>query len=370
MKRANQLKRIWDSVKPALPGGSSWRLAVLDFTLVAAVLAAGIFLLVSALKPDPRVMVTVEADGAKLDCRVLPDGDAASLLMETGIGLRDGDELSVSPGSALANGMGIAVSRSFPVAVRTKDKITVLYMTSGTVGDALRAAGVQYDVHDELTAASFKNLSAGMKIVHIDVETTYTTSYKTLNYKEIAVYDENVYNDTAPVLMQAGADGTKQVTQRIVRKDGVEVSREVVDQVVVTPATDEIYKHGTKIHYQTNYKGEWRLYKKKPTAGQDGWVEMRMDYITAYDSDKITSCGTRPNLGTIAVNTYYIPYYTEIWVPNYGYGKALDTGAFRKYTNPDGSLVNQLDLFFNSRSEAIRWGRKRNVVVLVRLGKH
>ena len=78
----------------------------------------------------------------------------------------------------------------------------------------------------------------------------------------------------------------------------------------------------------------------------------------------------RPNLGTIAVNTYYIPYYTEIWVPNYGYGKALDTGAFRKYTNPDGSLVNQLDLFFNSRSEAIRWGRKRNVVVLVRLGKH
>ena len=93
-----------------------------------------------------------------------------------------------------------------------------------------------------------------------------------------------------------------------------------------------------------------------------------MDFITAYSGDKKTSTGAKPKLGTIAVNTYYIPYYTEIYVPGYGYGKALDTGAFRNYTRSDGKRVNQLDLFMNTESECNRWGRKRNVKVLVRLG--
>ncbi len=359
---------MWDKVKPAVPGGSFWYLAVLDVALAAAVLAAGIFLLTSALKADPRVLVTVEVDGTTLHCRALPESTVAELLSSVGIRLREGDALSASKTDAVREGMNVVVTRSFPVAVRSQSSVSLLYMTAGTVGDALREAGVVCDVNDELTNCTFADVAAGMQIVHVDVQTSYTTSYKTLNYKEVAQYDESVYNDTDPVLIQSGADGTKQVTQRIVMKDGKEVSREVVDQVVITPATDEIYKYGTKIHYQTNYTGEWRIYKPKPTAGENGWVEMRMDYITAYYTGTRTACGTRPDIGTIAVNPYYIPYYTQIWVKGYGYGKALDTGAFRNYKNPDGSLVNQLDLFFNSKSEATRWGRKRNVVVLVKLG--
>ncbi|HWQ58575.1 MAG TPA: G5 domain-containing protein [Clostridia bacterium] len=368
MNRLKNLRRIWDKIKPELPGGSSLRLVMLDVAVVALVLAAGIWLLSSALAPEERVFVTVQVDGSAVACLAMPGETVSSLLAGNGIRLREGDELSVAPEETLADGMEIVVTRSFPVAVRSQNEVVLLEMTSGTVGDALREAGVVYDVNDELTECTFSDVAAGMKIVHIDVQTAYTTAYKTLNYKEVSQYDDAVYNDTDPVLIQAGADGTKQVTQRIVTKDGVEVSREVVDQVVITPATDEIYKYGTKIHYQTNYYGDTRIYKKKPTAGVDGWVEMTMDYITAYSSDGTTSTGHHTRFGTIAVNPHYIPYYTEIWVPGYGYGKALDTGAFRKYTNPDGSLVNQLDLFFVRESDARRWGRKRNVTVLVRMG--
>ena len=52
----------------------------------------------------------------------------------------------------------------------------------------------------------------------------------------------------------------------------------------------------------------------------------------------------------------------------YGYGKAQDTGAFRNYKRADGTPVNQLDLFMNTEKECRRWGRKRNVTVLVKLG--
>ncbi len=360
--------RIWSKIKPEIPGGSSWRQLAVDLAVAAGVLAAGIWLLVLAFAPDPRVSVTVQIDGASLNCRVFSDESAAALLEASGIALREGDALSVPGESILSDGMEIAVLRSFPVAVRSQNRIIVLNMTSGTVGDALREAGVAYDVNDELTMCAFEDVTAGMKITHVDVQTTYTTGYKTLNYKEISQYDDTIYNDTDPVLLQAGADGTKQVTQRVVMKDGMEVSREVVDQVVITPATDEIYQYGTKIHYMTNYYGDTRIYRKKPTAGVDGWVEMKMDYITAYSSDGRTATGTHTKFGTIAVNPYYIPYYTEIWVSGYGYGKALDTGAFRKYKNPDGTLVNQLDLFFVRESDANRWGRKHNVTVLVKLG--
>lgn len=368
MKAPNKSKHIWDKLKPELPGGSTWRLVVLDVFVVLGVVASGVWLLVSMLAPEPRISVTLRFDGTTINCLALPDNTVSALLEENGVALREGDELSVAPEEKLSEGMEIVVTRAFPVAVRSQNTVTVLEMTSGTVGDALREANVACDVNDELSARTFADVTAGMKIIHTDVETNYVSSYKTLNYKEISQYDKDVYNDTEPVLLQAGADGTKQVTQRIVIEDGVEVSREVVDQVVITPAIDEIIKYGTKIHYMTNYYGDERIYRKKPTAGKDGWVEMTMDYITAYSSAGKTATGTYTKFGTIAVSPNYIPYYTEIWVPGYGYGKALDTGAFRKYKNPDGSLVNQLDLFFVREKDANRWGRKRNVTVLVKLG--
>ena len=95
---------------------------------------------------------------------------------------------------------------------------------------------------------------------------------------------------------------------------------------------------------------------------------MKMDYITAYWQGSRTATGKRPKLGTIAVNPYYIPYGTQIYVSGYGYGTAQDTGAFRNYKRADGTPVNQLDLWMNTEKEGRRWGRKRNVTVLVKLG--
>ncbi len=364
----HNIKAFWNGIKPSVPGGRTWELTVADIAVAAAALCAVIWFCASVFAPDPRISVTIEADARTINCHVFPGGNVSALLSANDITVNEADELSCAATDTLEDGMTITVTRAVPVAVRSGNEVSVLHMTSGTVGDALREAGVSYDVDDELSHSAFEDIKPGMKIIHVTVSMEYSTTYKTLNYKEVAVYDDDVYNDTDPVLLQAGADGTKQVTQRVVTKDGVQVSREVVDQVVITPATDEVTKYGNKIHYQTNYYGDTRIYRKKPTAGQDGWVKMTMDYITAYSSDGRTSTGSHTRFGTIAVNTYYIPYYTEIWVPGYGYGKALDTGAFRKYTNADGTPVNQLDLFFVRDSDANRWGRKRNVTVLVKMG--
>jgi 3D (Asp-Asp-Asp) domain-containing protein len=348
-----------------------WYFYLIDAAVILLIAAAGMFFYTSLKAPDPRITLSVTADGITTSYTVnLPEEGitVSQFLKNQNVRLDSEDELSQDKTALIEDGMNIAVTRSFPVAVRSQGEVSLITVTGGTVGDALRASGVDFDAEDELNYLSFEDLEPGMKIVHTDVVTEYTTAKRAITHKEKVVYDEDVYNDTDPVIIQHGEDGSKNVTQRVIIKDGVEVSREIVNQIIITPATDEIIKKGSKIHYQTKLTGEYRIYKKAPTAGKDGWVEMKVDYITAYCTGTRTSTGKRPKLGTIAVNTYYIPYGTEIYVPGYGYGTAQDTGAFRKYTRSDGSPVNQLDLWMNTEKECSRWGRKRNVTVLVKLG--
>lgn len=351
--------------------GLKWYFYAIDAVIAILIAGAAIFFVAAKNAPDPRVHVSLSSGGRTTDYLInLPEAgmDAAAFLKLSNTALGRSDKLSVNSYDLIEDGMNISVTRSFPVALRSAGELKLVYTTGGTVGDALRLGGVSYDTADELNHLIFEDLTPGMKIIHTDVVTEYATAKRTIAHKEKIIYDDKVYNDTEPVLIQKGMDGSKNVTQRVVVKDGVEVSREVVNQIIITPATDEIIKKGSKIHYQTKLTGEYRIYKKPPKAGKDGWIEMKMDYITAYWQGTKTSTGAKPKLGVIAVNTYYIPYGTEIYVPGYGYGVAKDTGAFRKYKRADGTPVNQLDLWMNTEKEGRRWGRKRNVTVLVKMG--
>ncbi len=64
----------------------------------------------------------------------------------------------------------------------------------------------------------------------------------------------------------------------------------------------------------------------------------------------ITSTGQRAVPGIIAVDPDIIPYGTRLYVPDYGFGVAGDTG---------GAIVGRrIDLFYNTEQEALQWGRR------------
>lgn len=329
----------------------------------AGVLAAAFFCF-AATRPDPRVQVTLLVDGVETDF-FLQGETVQALLDAAGVTLHAGDSVSPALDTALESNMQVAVTRAYPVAVQSGGQVQVLHMSEGTVGEALSKAKVSYSSGDELSQLPFADVEPGMRITHTAVDISYEVSYKTLEYDEVVIKDEDEYEDYKEVEVE-GVNGKKQVTQRIIVKDGVEVSREVADQVVISPAVDEVIRIGTKIKYQTSYVGEFRRWKEAPVAGENGWEKMTVDKITAYCTGTRTATGTSPKLGTIAVNTYYIPYGSEIYVKGYGYGKAEDTGAFRKYTNDEGEPMNQLDLWFNTEKEALRWGTKYDVTIWVK----
>lgn len=87
---------------------------------------------------------------------------------------------------------------------------------------------------------------------------------------------------------------------------------------------------------------------------------------TAYYSGYITSTGTAPMQGTVAVDPREIPYGTRMYITSgdgsivYGYAVAEDTGGFIYWEN--GATV---DLYMHSYDDCCAWGwRDANIYIL------
>ena len=63
-----------------------------------------------------------------------------------------------------------------------------------------------------------------------------------------------------------------------------------------------------------------------------------------------TAMGIPARFGVVAVDPRVIKLGTYVYVENYGFALAADTGGAIK--------GNKIDLCFNSRAEALRWGRR------------
>lgn len=79
--------------------------------------------------------------------------------------------------------------------------------------------------------------------------------------------------------------------------------------------------------------------------------------ICADGNPSFTATGARPGPGTIAVNPSVIPYQSQMWVQGYGWGRAEDTGGIIRGRD------DLIDVFQWSYDEAIKWGRRKVVVV-------
>lgn len=86
----------------------------------------------------------------------------------------------------------------------------------------------------------------------------------------------------------------------------------------------------------------------EPSRGEVRTMTME---ATAYTwTGHRTTSGTWPSRGTIAADTDVLPMGTRIYIPGYGVGVVEDRG---------GAIVgNKLDLYMDSRTEALQWGRK------------
>ena len=351
-------------IAPEGPHSSRWVFGT-ACTLMAC--AAFLALLIGATQesaPVPAATTDVLLYDQGVTTRLSTKARTVSgLLSEMGVSLSAGDKVYPAPEEELEEGDTIQILRAFTVYVTAGGQFTELSLSQGCVRDALEAAGVAYDDQDEVSPAPYVPLEAGMRIEVTDVEVKYESVAKPIAFKKVTRNDDTLQTGKTRI-EQEGSEGIKNVKYRVVYRDGVESEREVIEQTISRHPVDQITIVGTKKDVAVSVKDPVKLQndnRKNQSPPKESEIKETLYIeVTAYThTGNKTATGTRPKVGTIAVNPKQIPYGTRLYVEGYGYGVAEDTGAFRHTDR------FQIDLFMDTVKECLRWGRKRNVKVFV-----
>lgn len=87
---------------------------------------------------------------------------------------------------------------------------------------------------------------------------------------------------------------------------------------------------------------------------------MTMECTAFTHTGNKTATGIMPRRGVIAVDPRVIPLGSQLYVEGYGLGVAADTGGVIK--------GKRIDIFLESKSECLEWGRRKVTVYLLRTG--
>lgn len=310
---------------------------------------------------ERAVPVELIADGA-VQSYLTPEKTVRAFFKAEDVTLYEKDKVSVDLDAQIVSGMSMRIDRAVAVEL-TADGETVTYLTpEKTVREFLEAEKIPFNEKDKFSVALEDRILSGLKmsIVRVTsevVEETQSIAFGVQEKKESTMFKGKT------VVKQEGVKGEKKITKEITYEDGVEVASVELSEEVIKEPVDKIVAVGTKV-VQT---------VKKPStssivASRGGAIPSSLSYskaftveATAYALDGITATGTVPRRveggwSTIAVDPRVIPYGTKVYVENYGYAIAEDTGGAIK--------GNRVDLYMNSVSAALNWGR-RNVTIYI-----
>lgn len=127
------------------------------------------------------------------------------------------------------------------------------------------------------------------------------------------------------------------------RSAGTDVAEELTETPVVTETAEtvEIEEAGTeaaKISFTSLGSGE--IIRMLATAYT----------LECGNGDGVTATGTTPRPGIIAVDPRVIPHDTLVYIDDYGYFRAEDTGGVIK--------GHRIDVFMHSREDALNFGKR------------
>ncbi len=251
------------------------------------------------------------------------------------------------------------------------DGQTYSVKATGTVADAINAAGIKVDDNDLINIGLNEPLNrrTSISINRVDIieevrlETIeYATQYQEdddyfLGYSEVVVDGEE--GELEKLVHHVYVDGRLTSSQVV----STEVTEEPVNEVIVLGTSEvnpiqemsisqlevpdylALDENGAPTSYTAVYTGKACAYSAKPTAK--------------------TASGRTVKVGYVAVDPSLIPYGTELYIAStdgkhiYGYAIAADTGT--------GLLegVCLVDLFMESYEASCEWGAKQvNVYVL------
>lgn len=303
-----------------------------------------------------RKTVTIVVDGNEVKV-VTFKGTVKDLLQDEGIEITEKDKVQPALEEKLSEGEEITIKKAVEVQLTAMNKDILIQTAEATVEDMLKAEyetlksqGIEFKKGiDEVEPSLNTKIQKNLEIILVKVEALNEVAVEPINF-DVVTEEDNSLDISVEEVKQEGVTGEKEITYRVIKKDGKEVSREIIGSKVTKEPVEQIIVQGTR----------------RTFASRDGEV---LDYkqvlycqSTAYTGGGITATGTVPvynpgGISTIAVDPRVIPLGSLVYVDGYGKAIAADTG---------GAIQgNIIDIYVNTYDHAMSWGRRYDVPVYI-----
>jgi len=213
-----------------------------------------------------------------------------------------------------------------------------------TVGEFLHLADLSLGEMDIVEPGPAEEIPESGEIRLIRVDVDRITREEEIPYKLVLEPDRTIPYGQEEIVAE-GVNGRMAVTYRITSENSTVVASNVIREEIVKPVVNQRARVGIG----------WKRNEDQPLIAHDViWME-----ATAYDpgpesngkwTGMPTAYGMQVGYGVVAVDPKVIPLGTPLYIDGYGYAIAGDTG---------GAIKNlRIDLGYNTRAEALRFGRR------------
>lgn len=288
-----------------------------------------------------------------------------AILQKAGYVMDEKDEMKgefIKDANDATYAIDIARGKPFRVVENGVEKEYI--SAKSTVKDALLNVGIQLGELDKVESYALdETLQENMLLALVRVKEEEEVLEEPLQYDTIRRESPQLAKGEERVLRE-GSEGSTQKVFRVLFENGKMVARNLVTESIIVPPVSRIVEVGGPNNYRTSRGGVIRASRVLSVQATAYTAHVESTGKTPdHPAYGITASGTRVGPGTIAVDPRLIPLGTRLYVeleegiPDYGFSVAADTGSAIK-----GNII---DLYFEERETAIKFGRRRAKVYVL-----
>lgn len=330
-------------------------------TLIVAVAVA--LLLMGVAFAGLLHTVVIAYDGQEIQVSTLAS-TVEDVLQKQDIVIKEGDKVIPNLSEKIKDGTKIEIHRAFTIKLVDGTTEQEILTAENNVKDLMDSLNIQLQEEDKIEPMLEAPIGEGDTVTITRITRQVVVETQELPFQTVFKNNENLERGKTQKV-QEGKKGLKEIQLELVYENGVEVSKEVLDEKIIENSTNEVIEKGTLALVATS-RGDVSRYSKMITMTATAYTA---DYASTgkKPGDKyygITASGTQVRPGVVAVDPKVIPLGTKLYIQSttngradYGYAVAEDKGSAIK--------GNKIDLYFETSKEVKSFGRRTvNVYVL------
>lgn len=185
-------------------------------------------------------------DGDKFAGTVTVTGTVADAIKAAGIKLKDGDELNYPETLGLTENLEIKIKRGFTVNIIVDGEKKKVKTAGGTVYDIIQKAGINLGAYDVVSKDKNEVIAEKTTIKIKRVQYKTTVKETVLKHSTKVNYDDSMYEDETVVKVQ-GENGKKTETFEEKYVDGELKKTTLISSVTDKEAVTQVVVRGTKV---------------------------------------------------------------------------------------------------------------------------